>query len=108
MVQNNYAQSMQMPMQQGRQLNVMLVSDMGNIDAYTINPGSSMLFLNESMTEFKMRSRDTNGFPLPERTWTLKETTPAPAKTNFATREEMDAMNAKIDKILDTLTKFAE
>ena len=106
MNQNNYVQSMQM--QQGRPLQVMLVPDINNIDAFSINPGTSMLFLNEAMTEFKMRSRDPNGFPGQERTWTLKETTPPSAKTEFATKEEMDEINGKMDKILSMLTEFTK
>lgn len=106
MNQGNFGQPMQM--QQGRPLQVMLVPDINNIDAFSINPGASMLFLNESMTEFKMRSRDSNGFPGPERTWVLKETTPPSAKTGFATREEMDAMNNKMDQILAMLTEFTK
>lgn len=106
MNQNNYGQPMQM--QQGRPLQVMLVPDINNIDAFSINPGASMLFLNEAMTEFKMRSRDPNGFPGQERTWTLKETTPPSTKTGFATREEMDVMNSKMDKILAMLTEFTK
>ena len=105
MNQNNYGQSMPMQMQ-GRPLRVMLVPDFNNIDAFSINPGSSMLFLNESMTEFKMRSRDPNGFPGQERTWTLKETTPPSPKSGLVTREEMDEMKDKMDKILSMLTEF--
>lgn len=108
MNQNNFMQPMQMPMQQGRLIQVMLVPDFNNIDAYTINPGGSVMFLNEGMTEFKMRSRDQNGFPTPERTWTLKETTPPQAKTGYATREEMDALNAKMDQVLSMLTEFTK
>ena len=109
MNQNNYGQSMPMPMQmQGRPLQVMLVPDFNNIDAFSINPGSSMLFLNESMTEFKMRSRDPNGFPGTERTWSLKETTPPSAKSGVVTREEMDEMKVKMDKILSMLTEFTK
>lgn len=38
MNQNNYGQPMQM--QQGRPLQVMLVPDINNIDAFSINPGA--------------------------------------------------------------------
>lgn len=109
MNQNNYGQPIPMPMQmQGRPLQVMLVPDFNNIDAFSINPGSSMLFLNEAMTEFKMRSRDPNGFPGTERTWSLKETTPPSAKSGVVTREEMDEMKNKMDKILSMLTEFTK
>lgn len=106
MTQNTYAQ-IPNPMQQGRQLNVMLVPDINNIETYPINPGSSMLFLNESMTEFKMRSRDVNGFPCPERTWSLKETTPPQQNSSqFATREEVKNIENKLDEVLETLKDF--
>ena len=111
MNQNNYGQPMPMPMpmqMQGRPLQVMLVPDFNNLDAFSINPGSSMLFLNEAMSEFKMRSRDPNGFPGTERTWSLKETTPPSAKSGVVTREEMDEMKNKMDKILSMLTEFTK
>jgi hypothetical protein len=89
-------------------INVVLVPDVNNVDHIPVNPGTSVMFLNEKMTEFKMRSRDPNGFPGQERTWTLKETTPPSAKSGVVTREEMDAMNSKMDQILAMLTEFAK
>ena len=66
-----------------------------------------MIFLDEGMTGLKLRSRDQNGFLGQDRKWTLKEVTPPPAQQNqFATREEFDAINSKMDKILDALSEF--
>lgn len=99
---NTFGQPIQM--QQGRPLNVILVPDIDNIDGFSINPGASMLFLNEAMTKFKMRSRDVNGFPLPERIWKVEEVTPV-QQTNpqFVTREEFAALDSKLDKLVNEL-----
>ena len=95
--------------QQGRVLNVILVANINDADNYPINPGTSAMFLTESMKEFKMRSRDQNGFPLPERTWTLKETTPPPqANGQYATREEMKNIESKLDKVIATLDELVK
>lgn len=102
MNQNNFGQAQT----QGRPLTIMLVSDINNIDGYQINAGASMLFLNEAMTEFRLRARDVNGFPSAERKWTLKEVTPPPIQTQYVTREEINSMNDKMDKILNTLSEF--
>lgn len=38
--------------------------------------------------------------------WTLKEVTPPPIQTQYVTREEINSMNDKMDKILNTLSEF--
>ena len=103
MNQNNFGQAQM----QGRPLTVMLVPDLNNIDSFLINPGASMIFLDEGMTGLKLRSRDQNGFLGQDRKWTLKEVTPPPVQQGqYATREEVDAMNTKMDKILDVLSEL--
>ena len=57
---------------------VIVLDDISQAGSYQVNPGGSTLFLNFAMTEMRMRARDTSGFPLPDRTWTIKETTPQP------------------------------
>ena len=92
-------------------ITVVLVNDMSQADSYTINPNSSMLFMNYAMTEFKMRSRDMNGFPSPDRTWTMKETTPQPAPVNtgnFVTKEEFNNMTTSMNEQFDKLFKMLQ
>lgn len=102
--QNNYTQPLQ---QQNRIINVILVSNINDADNYPINPNTSVMFLSESMKDFKMRSRDSNGFPLPERTWELTETTPTPQLNGqYATRDELKGIEAKIDKVISTLDEL--
>lgn len=101
---NMYTQS------QPQLLNVVLVPNMSAVDTYPVNPGTSLLFLDEGMTEFRMKSKDINGFPRPDRIWSMKETTPPPVTpgSNFATKEEMNAVNDKLDKVLSVLEQFTK
>lgn len=91
-------------------ITVVLVNDMSQADSYTINPNTSMLFMDYAMKNFKMRSRDMNGFPGPDRTWTMTETTPQPATnapSNYATKEELGKlqsdMNEQFNKLFELL-----
>ena len=85
---------------------VIVLDDISQAGSYQVNPGGSTLFLNFAMTEMRMRARDTSGFPLPDRTWTIKETTPQPQQANtgnYATKEEVSAINDKLDKLLEMM-----
>ena len=103
----NYNQNyIQQQKKKNRVINVVIVSNMNDADSYPVNQNSSVMFLDESMKEFKMRSRDLNGFPLPERTWSLKETTPSQQNSQYATRDELKNIEAKIDKVISTLDEL--
>lgn len=89
-------------------INVVLVPDVNNVDHIPVNPGTSVMFLNEKMTEFKMRSRDQSGFANPDRTWSMKETTPPRAMNSAVSREEFTEMQnsiSEIKKMLEGLVK---
>lgn len=90
----------------GQPIQVILVPNINNIDGYTINPGGSLLFLDEGMTTFKLRSRDQNGFPGPEREWSLKETTPKDNRGKYATKDEVDKLSSKLDEVLEMLKEL--
>ena len=98
-------------MNQPRPINVMLVPNFSNIDNYNVNAGSSVLFMDEQMTELKLRSRDMNGFPMPERIWKMKEVTPPPQNgpgAKYVTQAEFEKVTSSLDeikKILKTLTE---
>ena len=107
---NNPATVTSMGSNPAQPITVVLVNDMSQADTYTINPNSSMLFMNYAMTEFKMRSRDMNGFPSPDRTWSMKETTPQPMPANsgnFVTKDEFNqmtnSMNEQFNKLFELL-----
>ena len=79
-------------------------------DSYNIAPNSSMFFLDQGMTTLKMRSRDQSGFIRPDRIWEIKETTPPPqtADGQYATKEEIDQLNSKIDQLLSAWREFSK
>lgn len=92
--------------QQPNVINVVLLPNMKDIDNYPVNPGTSVMFLDSAMSEFRMRSRDTNGFPNPERSWTLTETTPPQTAMNggdYATKKEIDELRGMLAEIKNAL-----
>ncbi len=108
---NPYAnQSQSQPQNNGTPLMVTLLSDISLADSYNIAPNSSMFFLDQGMTTLKMRSRDQNGFARPDRIWEIKETTPPPqtADGQYATKEEINQLNSKIDKLLSAWQEFSK
>ncbi len=87
-------------------LPVIVLDDIALAGNYPVNPGSSTIFMNFAMTEMRMRSRDMSGFPMPDRTWSIKETTPQPQPVNtgnYATKEEVSAISEKLDKLLEMM-----
>lgn len=108
---NPYANQLQQPQQQnnGTPLMVTLLPDISVADTYNIAPNSSMFFLDQAMTTLKMKSRDQNGFVRPDRVWEIKETTPPPvAEGPYATKEEINQLNSKIDKLLSAWQEFSK
>ena len=111
---NNYNpyvnQPQQQPQNNGTPLMVTLLSDISLADSYNIAPNSSMFFLDQGMTTLKMRSRDQSGFIRPDRIWEIKETTPPPqtADGQYATKEEIDQLNSKIDQLLSAWREFSK
>lgn len=109
---NPYGNQLQQPQQQnnGTPLMVTLLPDISLADSYNLAPNSSMFFLDQAMTTLKMRSRDQSGFIRPDRIWEIKETTPPPqtADGQYATKEEINQLNSKIDKLLSAWQEFSK
>ena len=112
---NPYGNQFQQPAQPQQQtagtpLMVTLLSDISLADSYNIAPNSSMFFLDQAMSTLKMRSRDQSGFIRPDRIWEIKETTPPPqtADGQYATKEEINQLNSKIDKLLSAWQEFSK
>lgn len=109
---NPYGNQLQQPQQQnnGTPLMVTLLPDISLADTYNLAPNSSMFFLDQAMTTLKMRSRDQSGFIRPDRIWEIKETTPPPqtADGQYATKEEINQLNSKIDQLLSAWKEFSK
>lgn len=106
----NQPQQQSQPQQSGTPLMVTLLSDISMADTYNLAPNSSMFFLDQGMTTLKMRSRDQSGFIRPDRIWEIKETTPPPQTVDgqYATKEEINKLNSKIDQLLSAWQEFSK
>ena len=73
--------------------------------AYTVAPGCSALLMDAEGSTFYIKATDQTGMPLPLRIFDFterqKQPVQAPFKTDiqFATREELNALAAKIDAL---------
>lgn len=107
---NGLPNNMYQPQPQATPINVIIVPDMAMADQYPVNPGNRLMFLNEKMTEFRMRGRDSAGLPLPDRIWKMEEVTPPPIASsgNYVTQEQFKSVTDSLGKIESLLKKFAE
>ena len=83
-----------------------LVQDMAMANSYNIGPGGSVIFINQDMSEIRIKAKDASGFSMPDRTWSLTETTPKPTTISgdYVTKDEFRALSDKIDKLVSQLT----
>ena len=83
-----------------------LVQDMAMANSYNIGPGASVIFINQDMSEIRIKAKDPSGFSLPDRTWSLTETTPKQTtpSDNYVTKDEFRALSDKIDKLVAQLS----
>lgn len=90
---------------QFRSINIVLVNSIEDARSYQMPPGVPVLFMDQSMTSFLMRSTDPNGFLLPDRTWSMTETTPKPTVPagDYVTKNEFKELSDKIDKLVAQL-----
>ena len=97
-IQQNFNQYQTLPF--------VLVQDMAMANSYNIGPGGSVIFINQDMSEIRIKAKDASGFSMPDRTWSLTETTPkttAPSG-DYVTKDEFKALSDKIDKLVSQLT----
>jgi hypothetical protein len=79
-----------------------LVQDMTMANSYNIGPGGSVIFINQDMSEIRIKAKDASGFSMPDRTWSLTETTPKQAapSDNYVTKDELKVLTDKIDQLV--------
>lgn len=90
---------------QPQMLTVVLLSDIALADNYPIPANTSTIFMNYAMTELRMKARDSSGIPVPDRTWSIKETTPKQTviSGDYATKAEVNAISEKLDKLIEMM-----
>ena len=95
---------------QATSINVIILPDISMADQYPVGPGSRLMFINEKMTEFRMKGRDTAGLPLPDRIWSMKETTPPPTAPggDYVSKEEFKKVTDTLSRLETMLSKIVE
>lgn len=74
------------------------------VNDYPVAAGTTVQLISFKMGKFYLKSTATNGVPQPVRVFSFKEETPATEIQNGAvSRDEFNALNAKLDKLLKEL-----
>lgn len=96
-------QSQPQPQQQTSLLTV-FVDSKAEVNDYPVAAGTTVQLISFKMGKFYLKSTATNGVPQPIRVFNFTEETKAPEIQNGAvSRDEFDALNAKLDKLLKEL-----
>jgi len=104
--QSTYQPQVQQPAQQtsNGQLLTVFVDSETEVNDYPVAAGTTVQLISFKLGKFWLKSTATNGVPQPIRVFSFKEETPAPEIQNGAvSREEFDALNMKLDKLLKEL-----
>lgn len=91
------------PQQQTSLLTVFVDSE-AEVNDYPVAAGTTVQLISFKMGKFYLKSTATNGVPQPVRVFNFTEETKAPEIQNGAvSRDEFNALNAKLDKLLKEL-----
>jgi len=100
--QANYQANMQQPQFDG--VMAVFVSSDASAATYPVAAGRTVALIDIEHGNMWFKSTDMNGMPCPIRTFEIKEVTPQPQNQgNMVTRQEFDALNAKIQQLLSAL-----
>lgn len=93
----------QQPQQQTSLLTVFVDSE-AEVNDYPVAAGTTVQLISFKMGKFYLKSTATNGVPQPIRVFSFTEETAAPEIQNGAvSRDEFNALNAKLDKLIAEL-----
>lgn len=77
--------------------------------AYMVAPGNSVLLMDSENNTFYIKSTDASGMPMPLRIYDYTERTTTqkqqPMQGDFVTRQEFDALSARIDALTTKPTR---
>ena len=100
-----YGSYQQQPQQSNNgQLLTVFVNSEAEVNDYPVAAGTTVQLISFKMGKFYLKSTATNGVPQPIRVFRFEEETQAQEIQNGAvSRDEFDALNAKLDKLLKEL-----
>lgn len=92
------------PQQQQTSLLTVFVDSEAEVNDYPVAAGTTVQLISFKMGKFYLKSTATNGVPQPIRVFSFTEETVAPEIQNGAvSRDEFNALNAKLDKLISEL-----
>lgn len=92
------------PHQQQTSLLTVFVDSEAEVNDYPVAAGTTVQLISFKMGKFYLKSTATNGVPQPIRVFNFTEETAAPEIQNGAvSRDEFNALNAKLDKLIAEL-----
>lgn len=90
--------------QQQTSLLTVFVDSESEVNDYPVAAGTTVQLISFKMGKFYLKSTATNGVPQPIRVFSFTEETAAPEIQNGAvSRDEFNALNAKLDKLIAEL-----
>lgn len=87
-------------------LMTVLVSSEDEVNNYPVAAGFTVMLVDFSHNKFWLKSTAMNGVPQPPRVFTISEISQQPAQIqngSNVTREEFDALNSKLTKLIASL-----
>lgn len=99
------SQNMQ-PAQQQNSILTVFVSSEEEVNFYPVAAGVTVMLISFNLGKFWLKSTGKNGVPEPLRTFDFSENSVAPQiqnDGNFATKDELQAISNKLDKLITSL-----
>lgn len=98
--------AMPTPQNNSNSLMTVLVSSEDEVNNYPVAAGFTVMLVDFSHNKFWLKSTAMNGVPQPPRVFTISEISQQPAQIqngSNVTREEFDALNSKLTKLIASL-----
>lgn len=103
---NNYTNYVQplTPVQTNGSLMTVIVNNEQDVEMYPIAAGTTVMLISFEKQKFWLKSRGTDGVPMPIRCFPFKEESTSVRNQNGSvSREEFDSLSAKLNKLLEEL-----
>ena len=102
--QTYYTTAAQPPTQTNGSLMTVYVNNEDDVTMYPVAAGTTVMLISFEQKKFWLKSRGTNGVPMPLRSFSFEELAPSYQNQNTSvSREEFSALSSKLDKLIAEL-----
>lgn len=99
-----YQTGMNQPAQSAGSLMTIYVNGEDDVNMYPVSAGTTVMLISFEQKRFWLKSRGTNGVPMPLRSFSFEELAPSYNNQNGGvSREEFSALSSKLDKLIAEL-----